>query len=252
MQYADGKIYATSGEHSPTKPLWRGSYMRCINATTGQEIWKLSDFNMGIAIADGYLITGSMYDTQLYCIGKGPSSTTVVAPDTDVTTGHKMIIRGSVTDQSPGAQTISKTKGFMVPAVSDEDQQAYMEYLYEQQAKPANVKGVPVTLSAIDPNGNLVPIGTATSDMNGNYGFAWDIPDVSGSYTILAQFEGSESYFKSQASTYAFVSDAEAPHEPTPTPAPATDMTVLGVGVAAIIAIILVGVILGLMLRKRP
>ena len=49
---------------------------------------------------------------------------------------------------------------------------AWMEYLYENQAKPTNATGVPVSLSAIDPNGNLVTIGTTTSDINGNYGLA--------------------------------------------------------------------------------
>ena len=48
-----------------------------------------------------------------------------------------------------------------------------------QQAKPTNAKGVEVTLSAIDPNGNLVPIGTTTSDMNGNYAISFT-PEVPG------------------------------------------------------------------------
>ena len=31
---ADGKLYMYSTEHSPTQPLWRGSYLRCIDAST--------------------------------------------------------------------------------------------------------------------------------------------------------------------------------------------------------------------------
>ena len=63
-----------------------------------------------------------------------------------------------MTDQSPGA------KG--TPAIADANMQAWMEYLYEQQAMPTNAKGVEVTLTAIDPNGNT-HIGTATSDTSG-------------------------------------------------------------------------------------
>ena len=48
--YADGKIYLGSSEHSPTKPLWRGSYLRCVDAATGQEIWKIQDWYESCAI----------------------------------------------------------------------------------------------------------------------------------------------------------------------------------------------------------
>jgi hypothetical protein len=207
---ADGKIYIYSGEHSPTNPLWRGSYLRCINATTGQEIWKLLDYNMGIAIADGYLVTGSMYDTQLYCIGKGPSATTVSAPDITIALGTPVLIEGTVTDQSPGA------KG--TPAIADANQQAWMEYIYEQQAKPTNVKGVPVKLTAIDPNGNTQNIATTTSDINGGFAATWQ-PPVTGLYTVIATFEGTESYAPSIAETHFVVGAAAASPAPV-TPAP--------------------------------
>jgi hypothetical protein len=249
---SDGKIFIRSFEHSPSQPMWRGSYLRAINATTGAEIWKIQNMVMGIGIADGYIVTASEYDDLIYCFGKGPSTTTVEAPTIDVTTGHTMVIHGTVTDQSAGAKAQALARGNIVPAIADADQQAYMEYLYEQQAKPTDAKGVPVTLSAIDPNGNVVPIGTTTSDMSGTYGFAWTAPDVPGSYTIIASFAGSESYFSSQAATYAVVSEAAATHEPTPAPASMTDTYVLGIGAAAIIAIIVIGLILILMLRKRP
>jgi uncharacterized protein YfaS (alpha-2-macroglobulin family) len=63
-------------------------------------------------------------------------------------------------------------------------------YMFKNQIKLANATSVPVTLSAIDPNGNLVSIGTTTSDINGNYDIAFK-PDVPGSFQILARFEGS-------------------------------------------------------------
>ena len=44
-----------------------------------------------------------------------------------------------------------------------------MEYLYEQQGMPTNATGVEVSLDTIDPNGNLVHIGTVISDSNGMF-----------------------------------------------------------------------------------
>ena len=58
-----------------------------------------------------------------------------------------------------------------VPCVSDASQEAWMEYLYEQQAMPTNTTGVPVTINAIDPNGNYINLGTVTSNANGFYNF---------------------------------------------------------------------------------
>ena len=36
-----------------------------------------------------------------------------------------------------------------------------------QKPIPANATGVEVTLDAVDPNGNFIHLGTATSDMSG-------------------------------------------------------------------------------------
>jgi hypothetical protein len=133
--------------------------------------------------------------------------------------------------------------------------QAWMEYLYEQQAMPTNAKGVEVTIYAIDPNNNYIPIGTATSDTSGLYSFAWSTPKVPGKYTIIATFPGSKSYYASFAETAMVVSEAPTA-TPTPTQGPTTQpdntglyMLVSGVGIAIIIAIAIATL---LILRKRP
>jgi outer membrane protein assembly factor BamB len=214
---ADGKVYLQSYEHSANAPHWLGSKMRCINATTGEEIWTLLGWGNSSpnAVADGYIVFLNAYDMQIYCIGKGPSETIVSAPQTAVTLGSSVMITGSVTDQTPA---IAGT-----PAISDEDMAAWMEYLYMQKPMPEDAKGVTVKLSAIDPNGNYQDIGEVTSDIGGNFGKSW-IPPVSGEYYILAEFEGSESYGSSYATTYFVVDPASspaAPIEPEPiTPAP--------------------------------
>jgi outer membrane protein assembly factor BamB len=221
---ADGKLFVSSSEHSPTQPLWRGSYLRAIDVNTGKEVWKLLDWVSGFAMADGYIVTGNYYDNQMYCIGKGPSVTTVDAPMTGVPAGSTIIIRGTVTDQSPGAKALAEKMGYSngIPAVADADMQAWMEYLYMQQARPTNAKGVEVTLDAIGPDGKLISIGKATTDLSGLYSCTFT-PSTPGVYTIIATFQGSESYFSSFAETAIVVTQAPSPSIPaTPPPTSAS------------------------------
>jgi hypothetical protein len=253
---ADGKLYMYSSEHSPTVPQWRGSYVRCINASNGAELWKILDWEASsspalggaignTAIGDGYLLSLNTYDNRIYCFGKGPSSTTVETPTLAITAGSNAIIRGTVTDQCAGAKEIAEKLGFAngVPAVSDESQEAWMEWLYEQQGKPTNATGVEVSLDAIDPNGNFVHIGTTTSDTNGLFSYQWTPPDVPGKYTITATFAGSAAYYGSYAETAATVSAALSPTAAPEYPQPIDNtLTIVGVGIAIIIAVVLVGI----------
>jgi hypothetical protein len=254
----DGMIYTYSTEHSPTNPLWRQSYVRCINITDGTLVWKLEDFVMSMGIADGYLVSASQYDNLIYTIGKGPSAITVAAPQSGVSQGSRFAITGTVTDQSPGAKAYATKFGLLngVPAVSDESQEALMEFLYEQQPEPTNATGVTVKIDAIDPNGNFVNLGETTSDSNGFYCFQAN-PDMlsagAGTYKIIATFAGSQSYGSSTALA-AFTVNAQTTATPTTVSqqnvATTADLvTYLALGVTAIIiAIAVVGVLL---LRKH-
>ena len=254
----DGMIYTYSNEHSPTNPLYRQSYIRCINITDGTLIWKLPNYMMFIgtpySIADGYLVTASDYDNLVYCIGKGPSGMTVSAPQTDPTLGASVTITGTITDQSTGAIALAKKMGYMngVACVSDANQEAFMSYLYEQQTKPSNAIGVPVSLDALDPNGNLVHIGETTSDLTGTYGYKWT-PEIPGTYQIIATFAGSNSYGGSSAQAYMSVSEPAPTASPIPVATqPPTEMYFALSTVAIIIAIAIVGAVVVLMLRKHP
>ena len=150
------------------------------------------------------------------------------------------MIKGTVTDQSPGAMD--------TPAISDESMPDWMGYIYMQKPVPADAKGVEVSLDVIDSNGNYRNIGTATTDMSGTFGLMWT-PDIPGQYTVIATFAGSESYGSSYAQTYLGVVDALQPTAaPDPTPAPMTDTYVVGTGIAVIAAI---GVAVFLILRKK-
>jgi len=238
---ADGKLYCVSSEHSPTQPLWRGPNLRCLDAEPGEELWKvlfwgarMSPTEPNVYLADGRLIGLNYYDMQLYCFGQGPSATTVSASPEVSVHGNSVLVKGTVTDQTPAA------KG--TPAISDEDLGAWMEYLYMQQAMPTNAAGVEVSLDALDPNGNFVHVDTVTSDMTGNYGTAF-IPEVPGLYTIIATFAGSKSYYGSYAETFINVDEAPQASPPVEIPQPIDyTWTIIGSTVVLLIAIILVGV----------
>jgi len=91
----------------------------------------------------------------------------------------------------------------------------------------------------------------ATSDANGMFRVVFT-PEVPGEYSVYASFEGSESYWPSQAVTSIDVEEAPvATPAPTPTLAPMTDTYFLGIAIAALIAIVIIGLIIILMLRKR-
>jgi hypothetical protein len=240
---ADGKIFVMGG-HLYSPPLFHGGLLYCINATSGDLIWSSPSFAItngaNCAISDGYLVVPNAYDNRLYCYGKGPSATTVSVPDIVQSFGSSILIKGTVTDQSAGA--------IGTPAIADEDMSAWMEYLYQQQPKPTNATGVTVLLQTLDPNGNYYDIGTATSDANGMYSLLWQ-PPVPGKYTIIASFQGSESYWPSTSETALGVSEAPAATPgPTPPPASMTDTYVIGTGIAVIIAI---GIAVVLILRKH-
>ena len=220
---ADNKIYIVTSEHSPTNPLHRGARLRCIDVNEGKELWNITHWSSVqhgtyVVIADGYLIDCDAYDLQVYCFGKGQTAMTMTVSPKVTAKGSSVLIEGTVTDQSPGA------KG--TPAIADEYMSVWMEYLYKQQAIPAEAKGVPVKLQAIGSDGSVVDIGTVTSDMGGLFKKLW-APPAEGEYTIIATFEGSESYWPSFAETAIGVTAAPAasiaPSASAPSPsAPST------------------------------
>jgi len=166
----------------------------------------------GGPIADGYFVYFSTYDMQIYCIGKGPSATTVTASPKVSALGSSVLIEGSVIDIAAGTNQDEQASRFPngVPAVSDESMGEWMEYVYMQKPCPENAEGVEVVLTTLDPNGNSYEIGRTTSSLSGAYGCVFD-PPVPGLYKIIATFKGSGSYYGSYAETYINVEEALAP-----------------------------------------
>jgi hypothetical protein len=242
---ADHKVYVSPDEHSPDADMWRGAKLYCIDADTGKELWAVSGYYHYQTISNGYVTAVNSYLQTIFTFGKGPSSTTVVAPQVGVVKGTAVMITGAVTDQSAGAkELVDDGKFSAVAAVSDESQDGWMDYLYMQHAKPTDVKGVQVKLTATDSNGQSTEIGSVTSDSNGNFGYTWT-PNNEGTYKIVASFAGTNAYGSSDASTYLTVS----PSTSAGAASSGTDFTVL-IAVAIITLIVAIIAVL-LLLRKR-
>jgi hypothetical protein len=252
--FADGKAFFSEGSmyDVPLHPARR----LAINVTDGSLVWSILSFSGRApgAIADGYLLEFNSMSYELVCFGKGPTATTAQIENDVTTFGHKVVVKGMVTDISPGTEAYNREARFPhgVAAVSEESQREWMEYVYMQQAKPADATGVDVVISVYDPNGNNYEVGTATSNGDGFYTLAFE-PEVPGEYIVTAKFAGSESYWGSFAQTSVFVEEAPAATpQPTPEPATAADMYFLPVSIGMIVAIVIILVLLLMLLfRKR-
>jgi len=260
---ADGKVYVGHTEHSAENPIPRGAPFICLNATTGEVIWRVNGMfrqtrwgGPGL-MGDSIIVTMDTYDQRIYAIGKGPTATTVSAPDNGVPFGTSVMIRGTVTDISAGTDDTAIKKRFPngVSAVSDANQSEWMRYVYKQfEPDPHETwVGVEVDLYVVDANMNARPIGTATTSAeNGAFAYAWT-PDIPGTYYLYAEFKSSKAYYGSHAET-AFVVDEPPEPTPMPTEEPASpaDLYFLPMSVGTIIVIIVVLILVLLMLlRKR-
>jgi hypothetical protein len=252
VQVADGKVYISSAEHTPSEPLTRGTSLYCIDIFSGTKIWSFYASQLDQsrtfegAIADGYLAFANQLDSTMYVFGKGQSQTTIDAPLTAVTLGQTLVLKGTVLDQSPAQPG--------TPCISPQSMSDWMNYMHTQAPIPTNATGVPVSIDAVDPNGNSVHIADTVSDMSGTYSYMWQ-PDKAGKYTVTATFVGDGSYGSSYAETAVGVVNAPETTA-TPTPLPAVAATSSDVMNAAIIVaaavIIAVAIATVLLLRKRP
>ncbi len=259
MFICDDKIYVGSLEHSANQPLPRGSPFICLNATSGDELWRVNGlfrqtrWGGRAIIGDSIIATMDTYDQRVYAVGKGPSALTVTAPDSGAVVGGNIVIKGTLTDISPGTTDYALTARFPggVPVVSDASMSDWMLYVYKQFAYPTNATGVPVTLSVLDANGNYREIGTATTT-DGVFSLTWK-PDIDGQFTVYATFAGTGAYYPSHAQTSFAVDPAAATPTAQPTqPATMADLYFVPAIVGLFIAIIVVGLLIILVLRRRP
>ncbi|MGD9130358.1 MAG: PQQ-binding-like beta-propeller repeat protein [Candidatus Bathyarchaeota archaeon] len=212
--------------HEYNPPLFPGAQMCAVNITDGSLVWsELGMYIRSTSCAYDILLSLNAYDNQIYAWGKGPSATSVAASPKVTVHGNSVIIEGSVTDISAGTNRDDVAANFPngVPCVSDESMSDWMEYVYMQQAKPEDVEGVKVFVKIQDPNGDWYS-ATVTTDENGVFSHMW-APAIVGEYKVTAMFEGSNSYWPSEASTAFGVDEAPAA-EDVPSAAEIAETTV--------------------------
>ena len=205
---ADHKVFVSNDEHSPDSVLWRGGKLWAIDVDSGGLLWSVAGRLRHATVSDGILTAFNLYDNQLYTFGKGPSKTTVSAPQNAIPAGTAIMITGTVTDQTASSKD--------TPAISDESMGAWMEYLHMQLPKPTTATGVAIKIAAINSAGTSIDIGSTVSDSNGNFGISWTPPNE-GQYTITATFEGTNSYYSSEDTTYIIVGPASPSQSAAPT-----------------------------------
>ena len=120
-----------------------------------------------------------------------------------------------------------------------------------QQPKPTILTGVDVTLTVLDPNNNCYDVGTTTNNDYRSFKTSFTL-EVLGEYYVYATSAGSDSYYGSSAVTAIDVEEAPAATaEPTPMPASVADIYLLPATAGIIVAIVVIGLVIILMLRKR-
>jgi len=102
-----------------------------------------------------------------------------------------------------------------VAAVADECMSEWMEYVYLQHMDPSDIKGVDVFIKVLDPNGDYYS-DIVTIDRNGVFSHSW-APEIVGDYHVTVMFEGSESYYTSEATTTFTVDQTPATYAVPPT-----------------------------------
>jgi hypothetical protein len=271
---SDGKVYVAFGEPDSME---EGAPFVCLDAVTGDVVWRTDGAyrqafaGSNVVIGDSVIVTLDTYDQRVYAIGKGPTALSVSAPAVSVPFDTPVMVKGRVTDVSPGTfdsglgtyRNVELTDATWdsvmklrfpdgVPAVSDESMSDWMKYVYKNLPRPDDVVGVEVVVSVLDSNGNYYEVDRTTADSNGVFMCEF-VPLIPGEYVVYANFEGSNSYYGSVAETTIVVEDQlPAPVEPTPTPESVADVYFVPAIAGIIVAIVVLGALLALLiLRKR-
>ncbi len=227
---AAGNIYFPSWASTVTGYPAPGTYpgvLFCVNAFTGNLVWKMAFpyEPKKLTIADGYgYVTAELH--YVYCIGAGPTTTTLAASTNYMTAGSgAVVLSGSVTDESPFSQ---QNPTLQSPCVS----------------------GVPVILSYIASDGTWTDFGNTTTNSAGQFTYSFTPPST-GAYTFVARFEGNNAYCWSSAETSAVQVNPATP-TPTSTPMPVSEQYfVPAIAGLFVLIIITLALVILLFLRKR-
>ncbi|MCL2134406.1 MAG: PQQ-binding-like beta-propeller repeat protein [Candidatus Bathyarchaeota archaeon] len=245
-----GLLYVSNNEHTPSQPPQRGWGMMCLDAITGEVQWKLSGTRMQAgAAAYGYLTAASNYDGTMYVLGKSPSKTSLSGPQIGISKGNSVVLTGSVLDQAPASLALDPAG---IACVSDESMDTWMDYKYLQMPiggfyNNETIVGVPVSIDAMNQNGEWIHVGETYTDTTGSFSYVW-IPDDANPYYVTATFAGSNAYGSSWASTTIGVSAAPEVVDNTVT-IPPIGLYIAISTVIIVVAVLLIGILL--LLKKK-
>ena len=239
---AGGVVFFNTFTTYRLMPRPRFHQLVALDEETGETLWKLPIGINPLSIAEGIMVGTDGESGIQYAFGKGKTATTVTTQQVQ----DGMLIEGSVLDLSPGAPN--------TPAVSEADMAEWMDYLHGQNAtlinSPPVPKGVSVQLTAIGSDGNVVDLGSVTSDSTGHFGYYWKSTNA-GLYTVYATFAGSESYWASFSSGSGVVAEAQETSSNTASGSTTNNSEVITYVVAGVIAIIIAIAIVGALLLKK-
>jgi hypothetical protein len=243
---ADKTLFVSTGISWGTQPFTRFHKLRAYDMDIGDLLWSIPGIYVPIIVADGYLVAGNSADGKLYTFGKGKTETTVTIQDDVIAEGSSVLIKGTIMDMSPAQPN--------TPAVAKESMDEWMEYLHMQNAtlinNPPCPKGVPVQLMALNPDGSITNLITVTSDMYGQFSHLYT-PTTKGTYTIVAAFDGDDSYWSSSAATDIAVTEAPSPAVPIEPEEPAPLITTEIAIIIAVVVVAVIGIAAYWLLRKR-
>ncbi|MFB3890167.1 MAG: PQQ-binding-like beta-propeller repeat protein [Candidatus Bathyarchaeia archaeon] len=215
--FSQNLLYVMDQVKTDENPMRRNQGTSALNIETGEVVWKVyigpgGESSSIIGVADGYLATYGGFTSERYILGKGPSKTTVSAPQTAIPKGQSVVITGTITDQSTALKD--------TPCIADVNMADWMQYMFLQWPFPADAKGVPITLTATGSDGQTITIvNDLLSSASGTFGYMWT-PPAAGLWTVTATFRGTDSYGSSYAQTYVGVETAPPAAQPVSTPAP--------------------------------
>jgi len=226
-----------------------GSYGYAIDLQTGELMWKYPSVAHthppDPSVFDGLMYFPDSVTYQSILMGKGPTKIDLSVTASQITSGASTWITGRITDQSPGQPD--------TPCVSKDSMDAWMAYIHGGYAKPPAgiIKGVPLSLVAIDQNNNIIDLGNVTSNADGYFKLKFTPPSGGNFYVIAASFSEDDSYY----STYQVTNLAVEPLASAATAtgsviAPNTTMST--VTLAAIVVVGLIGAVnVAVLLKTR-
>ncbi len=211
---ADGYVYipsaATFYEGFPYPGTYEG-YMNCVNALTGDLVWKslIPTAATCIWLADANLYTTTPFG-QIWCWGAGPTTTDISVTSSQLASDESLVISGSVTDISSFSQ---KHPELQSPLVA----------------------GASVILSFVK-DGTWTDFATVNTASDGTYSCTWTPPNE-GAYRVVARFEGNDAYYWSSGQTTVQVSSATSSSGANITQT-STELYIIVAAVAIIIVVV--------------